>query len=524
VDGKKPVPGVSLIEVLRHKSTFDEPALKGVLLPLADALEQAHDAHKLHLSISPATIVLQGGATPVLIGLEVGAKAPPDPGYSAIERYSAEYKTGRWTDIYSLGAVAYRLISGQPPPPAGARIEGEAMRPAVEIGARTYHKSLLEAIDWALKVHPLERPQNLAQWKDALIGLRDNPPNAGAAGAATVPITATMVRKFAEARQAKPASAAVTPMPPHRDVQVPRAQDAQERPPPLVEKPAPPPPAFLEKAKATPAAVPSPPAAAPAAQAKPPRIAPPPPQDEPFPESPPTRPSLWSAVIAVIVLGSAIGYAWFAQRPKAPLPVVVTEQAVEQVQPPTPTPATPPAAPAATPPAALVENTPAPPAAPVAEVPAVAPAESDPQVRMTRELAAKLQGDWAGHATFALMLRGLDCSAAVTRNWTTTIKGASADGRSIVGTFSTVLQADGDKSCRKAHYDIQVDGDFSARVVSASSLQLNARVSGCSGNCEDNRGLLAYKMLNRTYRVTISPKVDRLSFSDNATDFVLRKR
>src|SRR3954447_3208239 len=91
-DMQQRVPGVTLIEVLKHKSTFDEPALKGILLPLADALEQAHDAHKLHLAISPSTIVLQGGATPVFIGL--GVEVQPDAGYSAIERYSKEYRVG----------------------------------------------------------------------------------------------------------------------------------------------------------------------------------------------------------------------------------------------------------------------------------------------------------------------------------------------------------------------------------------------------------------------------------------------
>lgn len=243
------------------------------------------------------------------------------------------------------------------------------------------------------------------------------------------------------------------------------------------------------------------------------------------------RPSLWSAVLAVIVLGSAIGYAWFAQRPKTPPPAA--KEIVEQPKPPAPaevsaSPPQPPveSAAAATaaplPPAAAAPAPP--PAQTIAEPAAPARAETaDPRVRLTRELAARLQGDWTGHATYSSVLRGLDCTAAVTRDWKTSIRGASADGKTIVGTFSTVLQADGGKGCPKVRYDIEVDGDFTARVASATSLQVSSRVSGCSGNCDDNRGLLLYKTLSRTYRVNVSAKADRLSFTDNATDFELRR-
>lgn len=547
------VPGVTLIEVLKHKSTLDEPALKGILLPLADALEQAHDAHKLHLAISPATIILQGGATPIFIGL--GVEVPPDAGYSAIERYSTEYRVGKWTDIYSLGAVAYRLIAGVPPPTAGARIEGEPMRSAVEIGARNYHKSLLEAVDWALKVHPLERPQSLAQWKDALLGLRESAPPGGAAGGATMPITATMVKKFAEARQTNPATApppvaappptrAVTPPP---VVAPPRAASANVTPlpPPIVEKPkpapapaAPPPPPPPPPKVAT-----SPPPQRASTPASPPKIAAPP-LDEPFPESPPTRPSLWSAVIAVVVLGAVASYAWFARRPSAPapapLPAVVTQappapaSAAPVETKPAPTPAPPPA-PIATPapaasspppvPAPVVAAAPAPIAAPTAAPIAQAPppAAASPAPAAPTPTTSKLQGVWVGRASYASVLRGLDCSAEVTRTWKTSISSTSADGKTLSGTFSTVLRADGDASCPKTRYDLQIDGDFIARVQSASALQVATKVKTCTGDCDENRGLLMPKTLNRTYRVSVSPKSDRLSFSDNATDFALQR-
>ncbi len=111
----------------------------------------------------------------------------------------------------------------------------------------------------------------------------------------------------------------------------------------------------------------------------------------------------------------------------------------------------------------------------------------------------------------------------MTRTWKTSINSTSADGKTLSGTFSTVLRADGDSSCPKTRYDIQIDGDFTARVQSPSSLQLTTKMKTCTGDCDENRGLLMPKTLNRTYRVGVSAKSDRLTFSDNATDFALQR-
>jgi hypothetical protein len=337
-----------------------------------------------------------------------------------------------------------------------------------------------------------------------LIGLRETVIG-GAAVAATMPITATMVRKFSEARASQSA-----PVPPSPAAPRPVSPSATPIPPPYVEKPKPAPPAPPP---------PPPPKVQPPAAAAPARPIPTTRVDEPFPESPPTRPSLWSAIIAVIVIASAIGYAWFAQQPKTSVPVAAPPVVVESKP-------APPAPPATTIEPPLPAPSPAPAAPTVAPAPAAAPAppaQENPQARLTRELADKLQGDWSGRASYSTVLRGLDCAASVTRTWTTSITGASADGKMIVGSFSTALDAVGGDKCAKTRYRSGIKGEFTAVVQSPTSLQLLARVGACTGDCEDNRGLLLYQSLNRTYRVAISPNVDRLSFTDNATDFALQR-
>src|SRR5699024_12118763 len=49
-------------------------------------------------------------------------------GYSAPEQYSAVEFEGRYTDVYSLSAVLYRMVCGQSPVPAAQRMVTDSNR------------------------------------------------------------------------------------------------------------------------------------------------------------------------------------------------------------------------------------------------------------------------------------------------------------------------------------------------------------------------------------------------------------
>jgi hypothetical protein len=170
--------GESLGAILARHPSLDESEIREILVPLLDGLARVHEAGFLHRDIKPDNIYIRADGSPVLLDFGAARQALGEKsrsltsiftaGYAPFEQYSSRGNQGPWTDIYALGAVLYRCVTGDKPPEAPDRIRDDPCRPAAEAAERRYAPGFLKAIDHALMVDERARPASVAAWRAEL--------------------------------------------------------------------------------------------------------------------------------------------------------------------------------------------------------------------------------------------------------------------------------------------------------------------------------------------------------------------
>ncbi len=178
--------GGTLASMLDRRGTLPEAELLRILVQVLDGLTLVHNAGFIHRDIKPDNIHIGGDGRPVLLDFGSARQAVGSsntltiliaPGYAPFEQYYNDPSSqGPWTDIYGLGATAYRAICGRAPLDAVSRSKGilgstqEIMVPASVVGAGRYSGRFLAAIDHALAFAEKDRPQTIAEWRRELAG------------------------------------------------------------------------------------------------------------------------------------------------------------------------------------------------------------------------------------------------------------------------------------------------------------------------------------------------------------------
>ena len=139
------IEGRSLSEVVREDGPLSEEKALSYIRKVGAALEYIHAGRINHLDVKPANIMVRGSDdAPVLIDFGLskqydssGNQTSTTPvgishGYAPMEQYDdggvKEFSPA--TDIYSLAATLYFLLSGVVPPPATKLVEDELTFPA----------------------------------------------------------------------------------------------------------------------------------------------------------------------------------------------------------------------------------------------------------------------------------------------------------------------------------------------------------------------------------------------------------
>ena len=184
------IQGETLADRLTRERQLPEEALQRLLDEVLSGLAVMHDAGYVHRDIKPGNLMLReedGSAVVLDFGAArqaVGQRSKAitsilTPGYAPIEQYDSQADdVGPWSDIYALGMVAYRCISGIGDSELlDAVTRGRTQRKgqvgltsAVEAGKGQYNAKFLEAIDWAIEVDEEDRPQTVGEWQRALAG------------------------------------------------------------------------------------------------------------------------------------------------------------------------------------------------------------------------------------------------------------------------------------------------------------------------------------------------------------------
>jgi serine/threonine protein kinase len=175
--------GQTLSQHLQQAGTLDEAAVAAILLPIVDGLQKVHALGFLHRDIKPGNIILRTHGGPVLLDFGAARQAVEaksrsitsvvTEGFAPIEQYASNGHQGTWTDIYALGAVAYKCLTGETPPAATLRIRNDPMVPAAVLAAGKASPQFLAAVDWALSPNEPDRPQTIVEWTAALKGTLD---------------------------------------------------------------------------------------------------------------------------------------------------------------------------------------------------------------------------------------------------------------------------------------------------------------------------------------------------------------
>ena len=168
--------GVPLDQWLdKQKNLVTPEQACAMLKPVFNGVAAMHQVGLVHRGICPENIrVLDNGRARLTgyatIGLRTagsGLHGQLYEGYSAPEQYSAVEFEGRYTDVYSLSAVFYRMVCGQSPVPAAQRLVTDS-NPSARTVNPAVPAYVSDALDLGLQLDPASRIQTVPQLARAL--------------------------------------------------------------------------------------------------------------------------------------------------------------------------------------------------------------------------------------------------------------------------------------------------------------------------------------------------------------------
>ena len=178
--------GIDLSQYLKQQNrALTQQEVLSIMMPILEGLKEVHRHKYLHRDIKPGNILLRANKAPVLIDfgaskLAIGEASKSvtsmlTEGYAPLEQYSTDIKQqGAFTDIYAVGAVMYKMITGKVPPSAQTRSyallqdDTDPYDLLVIQKVQGYDKYFLQSIDKALAIKAKDRPVDIQNFQENL--------------------------------------------------------------------------------------------------------------------------------------------------------------------------------------------------------------------------------------------------------------------------------------------------------------------------------------------------------------------
>lgn len=171
------VDGVLLKDYLDRQGRMEPDVAMNIITPVIEAVKKIHAKGIIHRDISPDNIFISGedaikvfdfGAAQLNDSSEgMAGEKVIKVGYSAPEQYRDKSRQDFYTDIYSVGAILYQMVTGIKPMESTEREFKDTLKSPAELGVEL-EPNVDRAIMEAMAVRPELRFQSIQQFDDAL--------------------------------------------------------------------------------------------------------------------------------------------------------------------------------------------------------------------------------------------------------------------------------------------------------------------------------------------------------------------